>query len=250
MKKEVHPLPKAPFSVGDRAAFIRKATVAVELIQVPTYLVVAYNITHDRVETLHVPASRIATDSNTPEQYYVDGDHVSGGVPAMTKTHLSWLRSNALERGATPDAIRLLEKATGRFSKKEVASMAEKLKAKSTRAKPATDELKAAAKSTPVAKGGKPKGEAAAAEAPKRKGNADALAKARAARQSGPDTRKIKALIKPKDIAAREGSYRHTMLTDLLASKTVQEFREKNEKYSAGDLRYAIGANIVSVSEK
>lgn len=116
--------------------------------------------------------------------------------------------------------------------------MAEKLKAKAAPKKADTEGLKSAAKSAPV--GGKN------STAPKKKGNAEALAKARAARQSGPDNRKIKANIKAKDIAARPGSYRHTMLTKLLSAKTVQE--AKDAGVSAGDLRYAMGANIVSVA--
>jgi len=233
-KKEPTELPKLPFSVGDRAAFIRKAAVAMETRMVPTVSVLTYSIAYNRVEVIDVPASRISPDPRTKDQYYVDGGHVAGGPPAMAKTHLSWLRSQALVSGATPEAIRLLTKATGAFTKKEVNEMAEKLKAKSA-AKPDKDGLKTAAKKAPVGKG----------TPSKNKGNPDALRKAREARQTGPDTRKIKANIKPKDIAARPGSKRHAMLTDLLNSKTVQEFRDKG--YSAGDLNYATGANIVSV---
>ena len=231
-------LPKLPFSVGDRAAFIRKATVALKLVNVPTYEVLTYSIAYNRVEVIHVPASGIATHHTTKGQYYVDGEHISGGTAAQAKIHLAWLREQALRGGATPDAIRLLG-AIKPFSKKEVADMAEKLKSKSA-AKADKDGLKSAAKKAPVAKksgGGK-------------RGNPEALAKARAARSSGPDTRKITTLKKAKDIGAREGSYRHTMLTDLLSSKTVQEFRDKNSKYSAGDLRYAESAGYIKLPAK
>lgn len=227
--------PAIPFSVGDRAAYIRKAAVALEQYMVPTFRVVTYNIAYNRIEAIDIPCSRISHDAQTKDQYYVDGDHVSGGSPAMAKTHLSWLRSQALESGATPEAIRLLEKATGAFTKKQESEMAEKLKTKSA-AKADKEGLKSAAKSAPVAKKN-------AAEPPKKRGNAEALAKARESK--GPDTRKITANIKAKDIAARPGSKRHEMLTALLSSKTVQDFRDKG--YSAGDLNYAIGANIISV---
>ena len=83
--------------------------------------------------------------------------------------------------------------------------------------------------------------------APKR-GNAEALAKARAARSSGPDTRKIKANVKVKDLKARPGTFRHQMLSDALASKTVQEFRNKNPKYDAGCLKFAISSGTISVA--
>lgn len=230
--------PKLPFSVGDRAAFIRKATVALELVEVPTLRIVAYNLPYNRVEVIDLPVSRVSADANTKDQFYVDGNHVEGGPPAMAKTHLSWLRTAALNSGATPDAIRLLSKATGAFTKKEENEMAEKLKAKASAKSADKEGLKSAAKAAPVAKGD--------TGAKKGRGNPEALAKARAARQTGPDTRKIKALVKAKDLKAREGSTRRTMLEALLSSKTVQEFREKG--YSAGDLNYATGAGIVSVA--
>lgn len=225
-------LPKVPFSVGDRGAFIRKAFVACEVVNVPTFECVVYSIAYDRIEMMHIPVSEMdATHDGQRRQFYVEGHHVSGGPAHLVKTHLQWLRSKALESGATPDAIRLLSRATGAFTKKEEKEMTEKLAKKTAPKKADKEGLKAAAKAAPV--GGK-----------KRAGNADALKKAREAK--GPDNRKIKALIKPKEIKAREGTARHKMLTDLLASKTVQEFRDKG--YSAGDLNYAIGADIVSVA--
>jgi hypothetical protein len=233
MASEKPSTPKLPFAVGDRAAFIRKAAVALEVVNVPTVRVVTYCIPYNRVEVIEIPLSRIAAkDVSSKDQYYVDGGHVSGGTLSMAKTHLSWLRSQALNSGATPDAIRLLSKATSAFTKKEEKEMAEKLKAKASPKKADTEGLKTAAKKTPV--GGKSKG------------NAAALAKARAAK--GPDNRKIKALIKPKAIEAREGTFRREMLEALLSSRTVQEFRDKNPKYDAGCLAYAQKAGIVSVA--
>lgn len=241
-KKELTQLPKPPFSVGDRAAYIRKAAVALEVVSIPTLLIVTYSVAYDRVEVARIPVSEVSLDAQTKRQFYLDGGHISGGPSAMAKTHLSWLRSRALEGGATPDAIRLLSKATGAFTKKEENMMAEKLKAKSA-AKPDTKGLKSAAKAAPVAKG-------AAKAAPKKRGNPEALQRAREARQNGPDTRKITALKKVKDIVARDGTYRQRMLQDLLSSKTVQEFREKDSAYSAGDLRYAQDAGYISLPAK
>ena len=100
----------------------------------------------------------------------------------------------------------------------------------------------AAPKADTKAKGG---------DKPKAKGNPEALAKAReasAASREASRARKIKPLIKPKDIAAREGTFRHQMLTDLLAAKTVGDFYDAGEKYDAGCLRFAVENNIVSVS--
>lgn len=231
-------LPKLPFSVGDRAAFIRKAAVAMEIVNVPTVRVVTYSIAYDRVEVIDIPVSRVSTDANTKDQHYVDGGHVMDGPAAMARTHLSWLRSQALKGGATPDAIRLLSKATGAFTKREEADMAEKLKAKKSAAKADGEGLKAAAKKTPVAK-------STAKETPKKRGNPEALKKARESK--GPDTRKITALKKPKDIEARVGTFRHRMLADLLASKTVQEFKAKDKAYDGGCLRFGINSGYVSV---
>jgi hypothetical protein len=227
-------LPKVPFPVGDRGAYIPKAVVAAEIVHVPTVGAVAYSIAYDRVEVVYISVSEISLDPQGQKQFHVDGNHVMGGPSRLAQTHLAWLRDRALKSGATPDAIRLLEKITKNpFTKKEEATMAEKLKSKTAPKKADADELKAAAKKNPV--GGKK--------------NADNLAKARAARaEKGPDMRKIKPLIKPKDVTAREGTYRHEMILDLLSSKTVQEFRDKDDRYSAGDLRYAVDANIVMIN--
>lgn len=159
-------------------------------------------------------------------------------APELLAAIIERLRAIALQGEASPEAIRLLDTVEP-WSEKEKKIMAEKLKAKAANVKTADKEgLKAAAKSAPVAKGAGKGG---------RKGNPDALAKARAARaERGPDTRKVKPLIKAKDIAARAGSYRHTMLTNLLNAKTVQDFRDKG--HTAGDLAYATKAGIVSVA--
>lgn len=162
-------------------------------------------------------------------------------VPPASETPLdTWLdnlRRCALENGATPEAVRLLGELSP-WNKKEEAIMAEKLKAKGSAAKPDKEGLKSAAKKTPVAKG-------------KPRGNPEALAKARAARQSTPDTRKITPKIKAKDITARAGTFRHQMITDALNSKTVDEWKSKGDgKYDAGCLRYLTEQGIISVPAK
>lgn len=111
--------------------------------------------------------------------------------------------------------------------------MAEKLKSKTAPKKADTKALKAAAGKTPV--GGA-----------KRKGNAEALAKAREAK--GPDLRKIKALKKVKDITAREGSFRFNMLSDLINSKTVQEFKDKDEAYNGSCVTFGIKEGYITAS--
>lgn len=141
-------------------------------------------------------------------------------------------KETALLLGATPEAIRLLGTLIP-LTRKEMNEMAEKLKAKGDAAA-----LKSAAKSTPVA------GKNTAA---KKRGNTEALAKARAARSQGPDLRKIRPLIKVKDFKARAGTFRHQMLSDAVSSKTVQEFRGRNSKYDAGCLKFAIDSGHIAV---
>lgn len=206
MASEV-PKPEVPFSVCDRGAFIRKAFVACQIVNVPTYECAVYSIPYDRVEMMHIPVSEMGEDHNGKlTQFYVDGHHVMGGPAQLVKTHLLWLRIKALESGATPDAIRLLSKATKPFTKKEELSMAEKLKAKSTGNAKA---LKAAAAKTPV-------GGAKKTAGTKPKGNADALARARAAKNIN---RKYKPLVKAKDLTLRDGSWTQYMVTTILANK-------------------------------
>jgi hypothetical protein len=239
MRKKVHS--EFPFSLEDRTGCLTYPIIAIEETFHAVRVVHMIIYPERKVGDHSILRANIAADresSNTQDTVY----YVPSASENPIQTHLAALRRNALEYGATPEAIRLLGSLEP-WTKKEEATLSEKLKAKG-KASPNKDALKEAATSTPVAK------KNTASAEPKKRGNPDALRKAREARASGPDTRKIKALIKPKDIAARAGTYRHTMISDLLAAKTVQEFRDKNPKYSAGDLRYAIGANIVSVSDK
>lgn len=224
-----------PFGLEDRMGCIVYPIIVVEETFHAVRVVHRVVYPEQRVVDFTILREYISVDRETSYKestiYYVS----HAPKHPVLKTHIDNLRRLALEVGATPEAVRLLGSLEP-WSKKEETIMAEKLKAKAKPVKASTDELKAAAKSTPVAKGAKA-----------RKGNADALAKARAARaERGPDNRKIKANIKAKDIAARAGSYRHTMLTNLINAKTVQEFRDKG--HSAGDLAYATKAGIVSVA--
>lgn len=219
-------VPKVPFSVCDRGAFIRKAFVACAEVNVPTYECVVYSIAYDRIEMMHIPVSEMGGDHNgKATQFYVDGHHVMGGPAQLVKTHLQWLRSKALESGATPDAIRLLSRATKPFTAKEEKDMAQKLATKNAPKAGNAKALKAAAAKTPVGKGGG------------RKGNADALARAREAKKAatGPDTRKITVLKKPH--GAREGTTRCTILDTVYKAKTVQAAVEAGIK--AGDVAWA-----------
>lgn len=163
------------------------------------------------------------------------------------------LKISALEHGATSEAIRLLGLICP-LTKQEEAVMADKLKTKGSLKAGDKEALKGAAKDAPVGKKPRtaPEPKAEKAEASKKRGNPEALAKARETRKDkGPDNRKIKALIKAKDIKAREGSYRREMVEALLSSKTVQEFYETKliggKKPTSGDLAYAVKDELVTV---
>lgn len=90
---------------------------------------------------------------------------------------------------------------------------------------------------------GKGKGKAAAAPAAageKKRGNPEALEKARAARAEGASKMKaMKIKVLNKNHGARDGTFRASMLNDLFAAKTVGEFYEAGEKYDAGCVRWA-----------
>lgn len=234
MAKKTNPF---PYRIEDRTGTIKNAIIAIEdswhAVRCVYFWPYPYNWEHAQDHTIELEQLGVDREDSVKRNtiYYV-----APTSPELLKTLISSLRKQALENGATPEAVRLLGSLEP-WTKKEEATLAEKLKSKASRSKPATGELKKAAKSTPV--GG--------AKTPRR-GNAEALAKARAARSTGPDTRKIKALVKPKDLTAREGTFRRTMLEDALKSKTVQEFRDKNSKYDAGCLKFAIDSGTISVA--
>lgn len=230
-----------PFGLEDRMGCITHPIIVVEETFHAVRVVHRVVYPEQRVVDYTILREYISVDREASQKehtiYYV----THAPKHPVLKTHIDNLRRLALEVGATPEAVRLLGSLEP-WSKKEETIMAEKLKAKAKPVKASTDELKAAAKSTPVAKGGGKKGGG--------KGNLDGLAKARAARAAnkGPDTRKIKPLVKAKDLTARVGTFRRNMLDDLLSSKTVQEWRDKDKKYDASCLKFAVDTGIVSVA--
>lgn len=136
------------------------------------------------------------------------------GVVRDWDQHLSALAALAKRDGATPEAIRLLDGVVP-FTQKDVEDMAGKL-SKKTEAAP-----KAAAEKAP--KAAKGKAAETGAEAPKKKGNPEALAKARAARaEAGPDVRKISIVNKTNPY--REGSNRAASYDALKGAKTVDDY--------------------------
>lgn len=136
------------------------------------------------------------------------------GKKSVYEEHIRALRLLALRDGATPEAIRLLD-GIQPFTRKEVEDMADKLAKKG-----------AAAKKEAPAKADK---KAAEKPASGRKGNPEALAKARAARaEAGPDTRKLSIL--KKENPYREGSSRAASFDALKGAKTAQDYKDAGGK--------------------
>jgi hypothetical protein len=133
--------------------------------------------------------------------------------------HIKALRALALRDGATPEAIRHLD-GVSPFTSREVEDMASKLSKKTEAAPAAAAEKPAKAPKTPKAD---------KAEGSGRKGNPEALAKARAARaEAGPDTRKLTIL--KKENPYREGSNRAASFDALKGAKTVEDYKTAGGK--------------------
>lgn len=212
--KERTALPKMPYTVGDKGQFIRKALVAVDTITVKVVEMLHYSFAHSVVDVVRVAEQEIDYGPGAKRQYYVEGDHVMGGPSGnVCQTHLQWLKIQALNVGATPDAIRLFKKVM-KITAKEESEMAAKEKLAKKTAKTKTD---ADAGAAPVGGGGK------AATAKKSKGNPEALKKAREARaEAGPDVRKIKILNKENPYRAE--SNRAASFDALKGAKTVEDY--------------------------
>lgn len=120
------PLPKLPFSMCDRGAYINRPWVAVEKAGKEFLYAIYYSFSHGGVQCSVVGIHEIDTDRNGHggvKQFYVDGYHTSNGPNGIAQTHLGWLKVQALRGGATPDAIRFMKSAIG-LTKKEESEMA------------------------------------------------------------------------------------------------------------------------------
>lgn len=213
-----------PFGLVDTASYISDAVVAME----PTFhgvRCVGHSIAQSRVIDYTILLEDIGPERRFSRR---NGSVFERSSTDLTSTHLSKLRKWALEYGASPEAIRLLNAHTA-FSQKELNIMAGKLSKKA-------DTKKAAPAKTTAKK----------AEAPaKKKGNPEALAKARAARaEAGPDTRKITVL--KKDHGARAGSKRAELLNSIFKAKTVQAAVEAGTKKS--DVAWAAREGYISLA--
>lgn len=213
-RKTVEPetkLPRLPFSLGNRASFVNKGVVVVEKMG-DTFVGLQYSVAYGVVEDVWIDKCDMAYNAKEHKKYWIDGYHVLGGPEQIVKTHLQWLKAQAIEGGATPEAIRLLGKVT-HLTRKEEAEMAAKEKLRKKAEKP-------------VGGGGK-----VAKEKGVRKGNPEALKKARetrAANVGAPDVRKIKLI--NKENPYREGSGRAASFDALKGAKTVEEYKAAGGK--------------------
>lgn len=216
-----HPttLPPLPYSIRDRGSILRKAWVVCEKMGKEYVGAAFFDITTNLIDVCAIGVHEIDPSYIGTKQFHVDTGF--GSPERVYQTHVQWLKNWALKNGATPDAIRLLKLVTDVTAKDEKEmSMAEK----ATKAKASNKVAKKAkGADAPVGGGGK----AAKANG---KGNAEALAKARAARaeNAGPDTRKIK--IVNKENPYREGSNRAASFAALKGAKTVEDYKSAGGK--------------------
>lgn len=192
---------------GNKLLILARSALAWIGVEYSPYDYVRDIVVHDR------HTSRAATKGRRFYPWEHNTNLVTG-EKRVYEEHVQALRALARRDGATPEAIRLLN-GIQPFTAKDVEDMAEKLSKKTEAPK------KAAA----------PKADKKAADAPKsgRKGNPEALAKARAARaDAGPDTRKI--TIVTKENPYREGSNRAASFAALKGAKTAQDYKDAGGK--------------------
>lgn len=173
-------------------------------------------------------------------------------VDVALKPELERLKSKALQYGATLEAVQLLG-ALMPLTREEEACMADQ---KLARKAADTEGLKAAAKKTSVkATAPKPEPKAAApkAEPAKRKGNPEALAKAREARNGPPVNRVYKVLNKTN--GGREGSWTNAMLGHILGAKSTDEAnaslaKDRPNKDKKLDFSWAAAKGYIEFAKK
>lgn len=191
-------LPKLPFSMCDRGAYINRPWVAVERMGKEFVAGLYYSFARNLIEVAAVNINEIDLEWQGTKQFYLDGTHTMNGPSGLAQTHLQWLKNKALQSGATPDAIRYM-KSVIKLTKKEEAEMA----AKEKLAK------KGSAKTKPVGGGGK---------VGKKGGNPEALAKAReaaAARNAETHAKKVKLNITSKDLGTDKAKLRGGRLAKM-----------------------------------
>lgn len=206
--------PAPPFIMRDSVSVLNNSLLILER-SVGAWRGVTYRIVTDIVEEVVIEDDDCATKHIRGKQYYPWEHNVNqlNGEPRDFVTHRQAMRTLAMQKGATPEAIRLLH-ADQAFTKQEVSTMADK---------------KAEKLSKKGAGAAKPAKAAKAAEAPKKKGNPEALKKAReAAADRGPDVRKI--TIVAKENPYREGSGRAASWDSLKGAKTVEDYKNAGGK--------------------
>lgn len=211
-------LPKLPFSLRDRGAYINRPWVAVKMLGKEYIASLYYSFARNLVEVVAVGTHEIDLEWQGQKQFYLDGTHTGFGPTGLAKTHLQWLKDQALRGGATLDAIQHLSSVT-KLTKKEQEEMA-KAGTKS--------------KTKPVGKGGK---------LGKKGGNPEALERARAAaaaRNAANHAKKISIKVSKKDTQAEDFKLRGGRLAKLLwvienKPKTVGDAVGNTVKDDKGD---------------
>lgn len=188
--------PEPPFLINDSTQYIRSPLVVLERV-FQGYVAVCWSFPSDGIKVL----THTVMDALIGKRYTLSplGD---------VNKEIAALRDQAVESGASPEAVWLLSDYVT-FDKKELSTMADKL---SKKAAP------------------KPASKPAKAEAPKKKGNPEALKKAREAKAAaGPDTRKV-TVVKDKVPTYRDGSGRADAWALMAKAKTVQDYLDAGGK--------------------
>jgi hypothetical protein len=228
-------LPTLPFSMCDRGAYINRPWVAVDRAGKEFLYCVYYAFADSQVHCSVVAKDDIDNYREGHagvKQFYVDGHHTGFGPTGLAKTHLGWLKVQALRGGATPDAIRFMASAL-KLTKKEQDQMAKATTAKKTSGKA-------------VGNGGKLGKKGAG-------GNAAGLEKAReaaAARNAENHAKKITVKVTEKQTKAEDFKLRGGRLAKLLwviqnkpktvgdaVGQTVKDDKGEEHKIDMGALR-------------
>jgi hypothetical protein len=211
--------PKPPFLMADSAMYIAKPIVVVER-SINAWRGVYYSIAAlggdgavvDKV--MRDDQCGFAGKQYTLQTNAIEGWNEKSDRPII-RTHVQNMRRNALEHGATPEAIRLLH-GIQPFTQREMDDMTNKLSKKASGG---------GKKADAAAKGNGKKTDAKATGG--KKGNAEALKKAREAKNA-PDTRVI--TVKKKENPYREGSNRAASFAALKTGQTVDEYKKAGGK--------------------
>lgn len=210
MKMRKDGWPEPPFLMNDTTAYIAKPIIVLER-SVKAWRGVAWGFEASVVVDRVMEDRYCSAEPSRGARFHWQSPASCNFASDVTHTHLANIRAQALDGGATPEAIKLLG-AIKPFTEEEIEVMTAKL----------------AKKKDPAPKADKKADKKATEAKAKPKGNPEALKKAREAREAGPDTRKITVVEKKNPY--REGSNRAASWDALKGAKTAQDYKDAGGK--------------------